>query len=276
MPLHRGGRIGRSMPTNKKGRLKQARLTLRWPEPQKSLCPPCSSIASNQDTKAPSNKRTTAGSSRSSSDGSVIKPLRHLARQEGAARCCSGSDASTTRSHVPMMMWWLHSLRLEVAAVQQQLHLLLTPKRVHSHRRVRAPTAAQPRRNEQALPVEHLGKVCPSGDMSRSVPIYVTQYFHTVNRACLPCSPVSIVSRNRSGAAKPPWGLNGLRSSAAISTRRPWVIVSIYGLSSPMCRHVLGLGYLVLYLRLFKAPLFFSPLGFCLTSLWVFAPFFYA
>jgi hypothetical protein len=35
-----------------------------------------------------------------------------------------------------------------VAAVQQQLHLLLAP-RVHSHRRVRAPTAVQPRRNER-------------------------------------------------------------------------------------------------------------------------------
>jgi hypothetical protein len=32
---------------------------------------------------------------------------------------------------------------------------------------------------------------------------YVTQGFHTVNRACLTCSPVSIVSRNRSEVAKP-------------------------------------------------------------------------
>jgi hypothetical protein len=42
-----------------------------------------------------------------------------------------------------------------------------------------------------------------SSDMSGSVPVYVAQCFHTFNRACLPYSPVSIVSRNRSGAAKP-------------------------------------------------------------------------
>jgi hypothetical protein len=45
------------------------------------------------------------------------------------------------------MTWQLHSLRLKVAAVQQQLHLLHTPMRVHSHRRVHALAAAQPQRN---------------------------------------------------------------------------------------------------------------------------------
>jgi hypothetical protein len=90
-----------------------------------------------------------------------------------------------------------------VAAVQQRLHLLHAPMRVHSHRRVRAPAAAQPRWNEKALPVERLCKFYPSGDMSGSVPVYVVQCFHTFNRACLPCSLVSIVSRNMSGAAKP-------------------------------------------------------------------------
>jgi hypothetical protein len=74
--------------------------------------------------------------------------------------------------------------------------------------------------------------------------------------ACLPCSPVSIVSRNRSGAAKPQWGLNGLCFSIAISAHRRWVVVSIYGLSSTMCCHVLGFGYLVLYL-LFLNHLYF-------------------
>jgi hypothetical protein len=49
---------------------------------------------------------------------------------------------------VPTMTLRLHSLRLEVAVVQQQLHLLRAPMRVHSHRRVRASTAAQPRWNE--------------------------------------------------------------------------------------------------------------------------------
>jgi hypothetical protein len=90
-----------------------------------------------------------------------------------------------------------------VAAVQQQLHLLRAPIRVHSHRRVRAPAVAEPRWNEQALPVEHLCKFYPSGDTSGSVLVYVIQGFYTVNRAHLPCSPVSIVSRNRSRAAKP-------------------------------------------------------------------------
>jgi hypothetical protein len=28
---------------------------------------------------------------------------------------------------IPAMMWWLHKLRLEMAAVQQQLHLLRAP-----------------------------------------------------------------------------------------------------------------------------------------------------
>jgi hypothetical protein len=69
------------------------------------------------------------------------------------------------------MMWWLHSQRLEVAAIQQQPHLLLALMRVPSHRRVRAPAAAQPRQNEQALPVERLYKFYPSGDMSGSIPI---------------------------------------------------------------------------------------------------------
>jgi hypothetical protein len=94
------------------------------------------------------------------------------------------------------MMLWLYSPRLEVAAVQQQLHL-------QSQMRVCAPTVAQPRRNEQALPVERLCKFYPSGDISGSIPFYVTQGFHTVNHACLSYSLVSIVPRNRSGAAKP-------------------------------------------------------------------------
>jgi hypothetical protein len=45
---------------------------------------------------------------------------------------------------IPVMTLQPHSLRLEVAAVQQQLHILRAPMRVHSHRRVRAPVAAQP------------------------------------------------------------------------------------------------------------------------------------
>jgi hypothetical protein len=141
---------------------------------------------------------------------------------------------------------------------------------VHSHRWVRATAAAQPRWNDQALPVERLCKFYPSGNMSGSVPIYVTQGFYTVNQTYLPCSLVSIVYRNSSGAAKPRWGLNGLHFSAAVSACWWWVIFSIYGLSSAMWCHVLGYGYQVLYQCLFKAPLFFASrflphflVGFC-------------
>jgi hypothetical protein len=133
-----------------------------------------------------------------------------------------------------------HNLRLEVAAIQQQFHLLCAPMWVHSHRRVHAPAAAQPWWNEQALPVECLCKVYPAG----SVPVYIAQGFHTVNGVCLSCSPVSIMFKNRSIAAKPRWGLNGLRFSAAILARRWWIVVSISNISSPMWCHVLGFCYL--------------------------------
>jgi hypothetical protein len=97
---------------------------------------------------------------------------------------------------IPAMTWRLHTLRLEMATVQQQFHLLCTPMQVHSHRRVRAPAAAQPWWNEQALTVERLCKFYLSDDMSGSIPIYVTQDFHTINQTCLTCSLISIVSRN--------------------------------------------------------------------------------
>jgi hypothetical protein len=83
------------------------------------------------------------------------------------------------------MMLWLYSLSLEVAAVQQQLHLLISPMWVHSHRRVHAPAAPQSRQNEQALPVERIGKFYLLGDMSGSVSVYVTQDFYIVNWTCL-------------------------------------------------------------------------------------------
>jgi hypothetical protein len=154
---------------------------LQRPKPRKSSCPSRLSIASDQETKAPSNKRTTAGCSCSGTGGSVVKPLRHLTRQVGGLVVSLEAMLLLLRVIVPAMTWWLHSLRLEVAAVQQQLHLLRAHMRVHSHRRVRAPAAAQPQRNEQALSDERLCKFYPSGDMSGSVPVYVTQGFHTVN-----------------------------------------------------------------------------------------------
>jgi hypothetical protein len=90
-----------------------------------------------------------------------------------------------------------------------------------------------------------------------STPVYIAQGFCTINRACLSCSPVSMVTRNRSGAAKPRWGMNVFLFSAAISAHRWWIVASMYGLSSPMWYHVLGFGYLILYLCLFSAPLGF-------------------
>jgi hypothetical protein len=59
-----------------------------------------------------------------------------------------------------------HSLRLEVAAVQQQFHLLRTfPLRVRSRRWLRALAHAQPRRNEQPLLAKNFCKFYPFGDM---------------------------------------------------------------------------------------------------------------
>jgi hypothetical protein len=56
---------------------------LRRLEAGKPLCSPCPSRASNQETKVISKKRTTIGCSCRRADGSVVKPLQHLAHQEG-------------------------------------------------------------------------------------------------------------------------------------------------------------------------------------------------
>jgi hypothetical protein len=89
------------------------------------------------------------GCSYSGSGGSVAKPLRHLVRQEGGLGVSQEAILLLLQVIIPAMTWQLHNLMLEVAAVQQQLHLLLAPMRVHSHRRVHAPAAVQPRRNEK-------------------------------------------------------------------------------------------------------------------------------
>jgi hypothetical protein len=151
----------------------------------------------------PSNKRITADCSCSSTSGSFAKPLQYLTRQEGGLVFLLEAMVLLLQVIVPVMTLHLHSLRLDVTVIQQQFHLLRAPIWVHSHRLVYAPAAAQPRWNEQALPVECLCKFYHSGDMFGSVTVYVTQNFHTVNRTYLSCSPVSIVSRNRSEAAKP-------------------------------------------------------------------------
>jgi hypothetical protein len=45
--------------------------------------------------------------------------LRHLARQEGGLGVSLDAGLLLLRAVVPAMTWWLCSLRLEVAAVQQ-------------------------------------------------------------------------------------------------------------------------------------------------------------
>jgi hypothetical protein len=83
-----------------------------------------SSIASDQEIIASSDKRTTAGYSCSSSDRSVAKPLRYLARQEGGLDVSLEAMLLLLQVIVLAMTLRPHNLRLEVAAVQQQLHLL--------------------------------------------------------------------------------------------------------------------------------------------------------
>jgi hypothetical protein len=64
------------------------------------------------------------------------------------------------------MMLRPHSLRLEVATVQQQFQLLrASPLRVYSCRWLRTPARAQPRWSEQVLLAEHICKFYPSGGM---------------------------------------------------------------------------------------------------------------
>jgi hypothetical protein len=50
-----------------------------------------------------------------------------LVCQEGGLGVSLEARLLLLRVVVPVMTWWLHSLRLEVAAVQQQLHLLCAP-----------------------------------------------------------------------------------------------------------------------------------------------------
>jgi hypothetical protein len=64
------------------------------------------------------------GCSYSSTGGSVLKPIRHLARQVGGLDVSLEAMLLLLQVIVPTMILWLHSLRLDVAAVQQQLHLL--------------------------------------------------------------------------------------------------------------------------------------------------------
>jgi hypothetical protein len=76
-----------------------------------------SSIANDQETKALLNKRTTADCSYSGTGGSVIKPLRHLVRQEGGLGVSLEAMLLLLYVVVPARTLQLHSLRLKVAAI---------------------------------------------------------------------------------------------------------------------------------------------------------------
>jgi hypothetical protein len=88
---------------------------LQRPEPRKFLYQPCSLIASDQEIKALSNKRTTMGCSYNSTGGSVIKLLWHLAHQEGGLvffwkRCFYYPMSSSPRWHSGLTAWGSRSL----------------------------------------------------------------------------------------------------------------------------------------------------------------------
>jgi hypothetical protein len=63
----------------------------------------------------------------SGSGVSVAKPLQYLARKVGGLGVSLKAILLLLQVIILVMMWQLHSLRLEVAVVQQQLHLLLAP-----------------------------------------------------------------------------------------------------------------------------------------------------
>jgi hypothetical protein len=64
------------------------------------------------------------GCSCSSTGESVVKPLRHLTRQEGGVGVSLEVMLLLLQVVVPTMTLRLHSMRLEVAVVQQQVYLL--------------------------------------------------------------------------------------------------------------------------------------------------------
>jgi hypothetical protein len=63
------------------------------------------------------------------------KLLQHSVHQEGGLCVPLEAVFLLLQVIIPMMVLWPHSLRLKVAVVQQQFHLLrASPLRVHSHR----------------------------------------------------------------------------------------------------------------------------------------------
>jgi hypothetical protein len=64
---------------------------------------------------------------RNSAGGSVIKPLRLMAHQEGGHWFSLETVFLLLHVVIPVMMLRPHSLRLEVATVHQQFHLLRAP-----------------------------------------------------------------------------------------------------------------------------------------------------
>jgi hypothetical protein len=100
---------------------------LRRTEPRKSSSLLYSSIGDNQENKVISNKRTTAGCFGSSTGGSVTKLLQYLVCHEGGLGVSLKAVLLLLHVVVPAMTLRPHSLRLEVNAIQQQLHLLYAP-----------------------------------------------------------------------------------------------------------------------------------------------------
>jgi hypothetical protein len=68
---------------------------LHRPEPHKAPCPSCLNV----ESFSPFNQQTSVDRSSSGTGGSVIKPLRHLARQVGVFAL--GVRVSTTPSRHP-------------------------------------------------------------------------------------------------------------------------------------------------------------------------------
>jgi hypothetical protein len=127
--------------------------------------PACSSIASDQETKALSNKRTTLGCSCSSTGGSVIKPLRHLARQIGGLGISLEAMLLLLKVIIPAMMLQFYLLCGFTPTGDFVLRQLLNHDITN-------------KLSQLSVFVSFTLRVTCLG----SVLIYVTQGFHTVNQ----------------------------------------------------------------------------------------------
>jgi hypothetical protein len=127
--------------------------------------------------------------------GKCRKPLRHLTRQVGGLCVSLKAVFSLLQIAIPTMMLRPNSLRLEVAAVQQQFQLLTDDfvlRRVLNHDGIN-------KLFQLSISVSFTIQTICLGH----VPVYLAQGFCTVNRHVSHVLRSSIVYRNRSGAAKP-------------------------------------------------------------------------